>query len=1112
MTTVNEGQSNVLLKDVLIADTLPGSAAGNSILNPLSSSNKQNIGASSLMVDSKNQLAVEPDKPSVTTDLLKSNHAISESSSKKSDDSLIVPDPLKSSLSGSVTSNTGLDTLSGSQSGAGVKDALTGSSKDTPLIAIKDDTLTATDSLTNNQSAKEISPDKKAGTLVEKETKPETETTKNNLVAEQKDTKTQVATNADKVTGEKPIADASKDSNKQNSIVSTTEAVATSNLPKETTSPTVTNADKLTGEKPVVTAADVSKDSNKENSTATSGDNEKKVADNTQVAAVETPKELSQTAPKSEPVADNQFTSGKFIVDSTGKVGIDFLFDGGLYKGQLAIVSLKGMEKFVPGSAEFIKEVASRALSNSVKGHVVINDLSEGARFTGNLPEGNYNEGTYLGVKTFVMTPGEEFGVMLVPNGTVQELLNNPVVGGDKRPLFSMATANPAEGFYVGQIADVTGSGKTFAMEDLRVDLGSDRDYNDLIFQVRGATGTAVNLDSVINPEKDWRKADIGKALIAYAKPYVEPKVEPAKEDGKPVANTESNSVLDVPISNAKPTVQEDVKPVANSVATKDVAVAETKVTPTEEAKTDPIANSVSPSIKDAVASEPTVTIAVETETEIVSQRVTQPAPQPAPTNLSTVEIETKTNQQQPAVFFTQKIDDKPAIYTQQVAPVTQPVAPISSNTTATNSQDKTNTISTNSAQNVSSNPPVTTPSFHSPKASQPLVGIISTGFNAKNFDIDYSRITLGKDRIANDDNPLIQSGEGSEQGTHVLGLIAATQNNSKGIDGINNEAPIWLGRASGNNSWAESLIEFVDAAKKSGQPNAVVNISFELTQVDDSGKIVSRYELTEAEENALEYARKNHIVVVVPVGNNPQTISALGKASLQFDNIITVGASSDGQVTDYSGTGKGLDILTEGGTLKTPVRSTVGEGTGLMAGTSVAAAQVTGAISQVWAANPQLNYQQVIDIIKRTATDIALPNWDAKTGAGLLNMAAAVPLAKATQPKPLPSEPTVQDVVTQLNNLAPELDKLLEQFKTESDKITTNPDSALVEPNPEDEKQASQELEALIADLQKELDDLQPQITALQQQISEQQQELQSLAQQQQALQSQPQLAVAAP
>ena len=96
MATVNEGQSNVLLKDVLITDTLPGSATNNSILNPLSSSSKQNIGDSSLMLDS-NQIAIEPDQPSVTTNLLKSKDAASESISNKSDDSLIVPKPLNSS-------------------------------------------------------------------------------------------------------------------------------------------------------------------------------------------------------------------------------------------------------------------------------------------------------------------------------------------------------------------------------------------------------------------------------------------------------------------------------------------------------------------------------------------------------------------------------------------------------------------------------------------------------------------------------------------------------------------------------------------------------------------------------------------------------------------------------------------------------------------------------------------------------------------------------------------------------------------------------------------------------------------------------------------------------
>ncbi|MEG4955183.1 DUF4114 domain-containing protein, partial [Microcoleus sp. F8-C5] len=563
MASVNEGQNNVILQDILITDTLPGSVTNNSILNPLSSSNKQNIGGSSSIADTKNQPATEADQISGAIAPTKSNDTISDSSSNKSDDSLIVPDNLSSSLSGSIERST----LS-SSSDAEVKDTLTGSSKDSPLIPIKDETLTANDPLTNNKIAAENSSAIAPTALAEKEQNSATETATNNTIIEPK-------------------------------------ATAIS----ETTQPESSTAEKA------VTTAEVSQDSKKENSTASSSENDNKLAESTQSVAVETQKELSPTVPTSDPVADNSFASGKFVVDSKGQVGIDFLFDGGLYKGQLAIISLKGMEKFSPGSEEFIKEAASRALSNSAKGHVVINDLSEGAKFTDNLPEGNSNDGSYLGVKTFAMTPGEEFGVMLVPNGTVQEVLNNPAIAGDKRPLFSMVTANPAEGFHVGQIADVTGSGKTFTMEDMRVDLGSDRDYNDFVFQVRGATGQAVNLDSVINADKDWRKTDTGKDLIAYSQPDVELKLEPAKEDEKAANNTDSNSVLDVPISEPAATAKEDAKPVTNSVTTKDGAVSETKLTPKDEAQEEPSATAVSPSIKDAVASEPTVTTAVETET-----------------------------------------------------------------------------------------------------------------------------------------------------------------------------------------------------------------------------------------------------------------------------------------------------------------------------------------------------------------------------------------------------------------------------------------------------------------------------------------------------------------
>ncbi|MGB7711385.1 MAG: hypothetical protein WBL95_17940, partial [Microcoleus sp.] len=202
MATVNEVSSNLLLNDVLTTDTLPGSAANNSILNPLSNSNSQNIGGSALIADSKTQPVIEPEKLSSPTDTLNSKNAITEPNSKKSDDSLISPDILKSSLSGSASGNISLDTLSGSQSDTAVKDTLTGISKDAPLSAIKDDTITATDSLTNPQNSEEIASEQTPGILAEKESKPEMAIAQNTSVAEskpatttlaEKETKTEIA-------------------------------------------------------------------------------------------------------------------------------------------------------------------------------------------------------------------------------------------------------------------------------------------------------------------------------------------------------------------------------------------------------------------------------------------------------------------------------------------------------------------------------------------------------------------------------------------------------------------------------------------------------------------------------------------------------------------------------------------------------------------------------------------------------------------------------------------------------------------------------------------------------------------------------------------------------
>ena len=113
--------------------------------------------------------------------------------------------------------------------------------------------------------------------------------------------------------------------------------------------------DNLTTEKPVENSSEISDTNNTEETPALNGgEEEQKAEDEAEISSDETQQELNLTAEFT--ASTDPFISGKFKVDTTGKVGIDFLFDGGFYKGQLAIFSLKGMENFVPGSEEFIKE------------------------------------------------------------------------------------------------------------------------------------------------------------------------------------------------------------------------------------------------------------------------------------------------------------------------------------------------------------------------------------------------------------------------------------------------------------------------------------------------------------------------------------------------------------------------------------------------------------------------------------------------------------------------------------------------------------------------------------------------------------------------------------
>ncbi|MGD1716042.1 S8 family peptidase, partial [Dapis sp. BLCC M172] len=166
------------------------------------------------------------------------------------------------------------------------------------------------------------------------------------------------------------------------------------------------------------------------------------------------------------------------------------------------------------------------------------------------------------------------------------------------------------------------------------------------------------------------------------------------------------------------------------------------------------------------------------------------------------------------------------------------------------------------------------------------------------------------------------------------------------------------------NGNWAERLIQYVDNLKASGEERGIANLSFDLTQVDESGKVTTRYELTEAEQLAIQYARDNNVLLVAASGNTGGDMSALGKAAEKFDNIITVGAVNKlEEVADYSSRGDTLTLVAPGGQYENDPNAFVG--------TSRATSYVTGAASLVWAANLELSYQQVKELLTLTAKDL---------------------------------------------------------------------------------------------------------------------------------------------
>ena len=740
------------------------------------------------------------------------------------------------------------------------------------------------------------------------------------------------------------------------------------------------------------------------------------------------------------------FNFGKFVVDATGIVGIDYLFDGGWFEGQLGIFSLTGMEQLIPHSDEFILEAARRAASNSQLGYVVINDLTEGARFSGGFPfDNNLNKGSYLGVKTFNMRPGDSFAIILIPNrATMQQVADQSVTGDDVRPLFSLPIANPDGSFAVGQIADVTGEGNTFVMEDIGQNKSySDKDFNDIIFQVRGAIGSAASIDSVINPQKEWRTSNMGQALIEYAKAYITP----------------ADPIVETPIEPVDPTPPVDINPPVDSTPPIETDLpVETKPPddPEKNRSSSAIANTLPDTVQFAInraenleAYDPVALAA--TRKWVVGISTDQDATQ-LPTlfnaqNLgSTEHIPNTYIWEFPDTLTPAQVQQQlkllPAIeFSYPLVPYQQEKRLVPNDTLFANQWHLQNTSQTGGTAGADAN---ITSAWDTVKGTGVAIAIVDDGLQHTHPDLqpnyrpdlsrDFNETVGSFNAYDNDPSPNAWESHGTSAG----GVAAARGNNSTGVSGA---APNAFLAGLRLTAGASTDLTEADALSYLKDDIDIYNNSWGPS--DDGQTLQAPNPLTAGVLHAGATQGRNGLgnIYVWSGGNgqqNKDNVNYDGYANSRY-TIAVAAIDHNGKQSSYSEPGapllvSGYSSGTSSGITTTDLVGADGESSGdytsSFGGTSAAAPLVSGVVALMLEANPTLTWRDVQHVLVETAkkNDPTDSDWKVngagrninhKYGFGAIDAAAAV--SAATTWKPVGTEFSVSSGLININAAIPD-------------------------------------------------------------------------------------------
>ena len=274
--------------------------------------------------------------------------------------------------------------------------------------------------------------------------------------------------------------------------------------------------------------------------------------------------------------------------------------------------------------------------------------------------------------------------------------------------------------------------------------------------------------------------------------------------------------------------------------------------------------------------------------------------------------------------------------------------------------------------------------------ASNIVVAIIDTGIRYTHEDLianiwtNPSDGSHGTNSIAGTTETLDDNGHG----TRMAGVIGAMGNNATGVVGV-----AWSLRmmgckafdASGNSS-DSAIIACIDYARLNGA--RIMSASFDSTT------------FSEGLSNAIYTARSSGIIFVASAGNNSANIDPVPHypACYGIDNVLSVGYStrSDvvGMFSNYGATN--VDLFAPGDQIYTTSIASDSSyyppsGLGInLAGTSFAAAYVSGALALMLTKYPTETHQQIISRLLNAADPVPALAGKCVTG-GRLNLRKAL-------------------------------------------------------------------------------------------------------------------------